>query len=213
MDQDTARIGPQELEHESPKHKAPPADFEEKSEEGSPGTLKSSIHNGEWQEKQEKHDLESGQAVHANPAPVKIPRAKRRGLFGSFTIVAEVEEPKNYPRRTKWFITFVIALAAVAAPLGSAIIFRTLKGLPKKLSTNHHRNSTNILKHLSCKFLMISTPHLLSQISQQLATCFRCQYSRSGGLHSRRRLVAARSISHPSCYSCYGTFWPPYQIV
>lgn len=58
------------------------------------------------------------------PAPVKVRRSARRGLFGRFTILAEVEEPKHYERRTKWFITFMIAIAAAAAPLGSAIFFR-----------------------------------------------------------------------------------------
>ena len=60
----------------------------------------------------------------ATPVAVKVPRSQRRGLFGKFTILAEVEEPKHYPRRTKWFITFVVAMAAMAAPLGSAIFFR-----------------------------------------------------------------------------------------
>lgn len=58
------------------------------------------------------------------PQPVKVPRHKRHGLFRQFTILAEVEEPKDYPNKTKWFITFVVAMAAVAAPLGSTIIFR-----------------------------------------------------------------------------------------
>ncbi len=58
------------------------------------------------------------------PTPVKVRRSARRGLFGRFTILAEVEEPKHYERRTKWFITFMIAIAAAAAPLGSAILFR-----------------------------------------------------------------------------------------
>ncbi|KAL8720857.1 MAG: hypothetical protein Q9225_002336 [Loekoesia sp. 1 TL-2023] len=60
-------------------------------------------------------------------APVKIPKSHRRGLLGRFTIVAEVEEPKDYPRPTKWYITFVVALAAVAAPMGSAIILPALE--------------------------------------------------------------------------------------
>lgn len=59
------------------------------------------------------------------PAPVKVPKANRRGLFGRYTILAEVEEPKDYPNKTKWFITFVIATAAVAAPMGSTVFFRT----------------------------------------------------------------------------------------
>lgn len=58
------------------------------------------------------------------PPPIKVRRSARRGLFGRFTILAEVDEPKRYERRTKWFITFMIAIAAAAAPLGSAIFFR-----------------------------------------------------------------------------------------
>ncbi|KAL8648256.1 MAG: hypothetical protein Q9210_005096 [Variospora velana] len=64
------------------------------------------------------------ESIH--PAPVSIPKSQRRGILGRFTVVAEVEEPKAYPRRTKWYITFVIALAAVAAPMGSAIILPAL---------------------------------------------------------------------------------------
>lgn len=59
-----------------------------------------------------------------HPAPVKIPKSQRRGLLGRFTLVAEVEDPKDYSRSTKWYITFVVALAAMAAPMGSAIILR-----------------------------------------------------------------------------------------
>lgn len=55
---------------------------------------------------------------------VLIPSAERRGLLGRFTIVAEVENPYFYSRRTKWFITFLVALAAAAAPMGSAILLR-----------------------------------------------------------------------------------------
>ena len=58
------------------------------------------------------------------PAPEKIPKSQRRGLLGRFTLVAEVTEPKDYRRATKWYITFVVALAAVAAPMASGIILR-----------------------------------------------------------------------------------------
>ncbi len=87
----------------------------------------SAIIEHESKDKEEK-DAELGHAISvaesAQPPPVKVLRAKRRGLFARFTILAEVEEPKHYARGTKWFITFIIALAAVAAPLGSAIILR-----------------------------------------------------------------------------------------
>lgn len=36
---------------------------------------------------------------------VKVPRGQRRGLFAGLTIVAEVTNPLDYPRRTKWFLT------------------------------------------------------------------------------------------------------------
>lgn len=58
--------------------------------------------------------------------PVVVPRGRRRGLFGSLTLLAEVENPKHYNRKSKWFITFVVAVAAAAAPMGSAIFLRML---------------------------------------------------------------------------------------
>ena len=72
---------------------------------------------------------ESG-VTSEGPKPIEVARADRRGLFGRFTLVAEVQEPKHYPRGTKWFITFVVALAAVAAPMGSAIFFRKESATP-----------------------------------------------------------------------------------
>ena len=55
---------------------------------------------------------------------IKVPRSKRRGLFGRLTLVPEVERPYDYNNSTKWFITAVVALAAAAAPAGSSIFFR-----------------------------------------------------------------------------------------
>jgi len=55
---------------------------------------------------------------------VKVPRLKRRGLLGQFALVAEVQNPKTYSRRMKWFITFIVAVAGAAAPMGSSIFFR-----------------------------------------------------------------------------------------
>ena len=57
--------------------------------------------------------------------PIPVPRSERRGWLARMTIIAEVKEPKDYSRRTKWFITFIVALAAAAAPMGSAIVLRT----------------------------------------------------------------------------------------
>lgn len=81
-------------------------------------------------EDEEKHADEEvqpppRQSTDLGPAIV-VPRLKRRGLLGQFTLVAEIENPKTYPRKMKWFITFIVAVAAAAAPSGSAIFFRKL---------------------------------------------------------------------------------------
>ena len=82
------------------------------------------------------HDDDNGHNSEGNEQPslsrtssaerrlVKVPRLQRRGLMGTLTILAEVEDPTAYSRRTKWFITFIVALAGAAAPMGSAIFFR-----------------------------------------------------------------------------------------
>ncbi|MCJ1268872.1 hypothetical protein MMC22_008760 [Lobaria immixta] len=69
------------------------------------------------------------------PQPIKVSRSKRRGLFGRFAILAEVEEPRDYKNNTKWFITFIVALAALAAPLGSTIIFPALSDIAESFHT------------------------------------------------------------------------------
>lgn len=56
----------------------------------------------------------------------KVPVSQRSGWLSRCSLLYEAEEPKGYPRSVKWFITFEIALAAVAAPMGSAIILRML---------------------------------------------------------------------------------------
>ena len=124
MDNDTAKITSQEIDHESPKTTNVPR-LDEKLEHGSgpdgsqPSTERAEAYSGTKEE-----DVEAAETEIEDPEPVKVRRSQRRGLFGRFTILAEVEEPKHYSRRTKWYITFVVALAAVAAPMGSAIIFR-----------------------------------------------------------------------------------------
>ena len=121
MDNNTAKIGAQELDHEVAKQCSP-----QEPETGKPGdeaSSSSSADHAHTANKDEKVDLERIQSEPPPPA-IKVPHAQRRGLFGRFTVVAEVTEPHHYPRFTKWFITFVIACAAIAAPLGSAILFR-----------------------------------------------------------------------------------------
>jgi hypothetical protein len=62
-------------------------------------------------------------SVRSRPLSI-IPRSKRRGLLGRFAIIPEVERPHEYRNGTKWAITAIVALAAAAAPVGSAIFYR-----------------------------------------------------------------------------------------
>jgi multidrug resistance protein len=82
--------------------------------------------------------------------PVFVPKGQRRGLLARVAIVAEVEDPKHYARRTKWFITFVVAVAGAAAPMGSGII------LPGLSQINREFGSSSTVTNLSVALYMLS---------------------------------------------------------
>ncbi|KAJ5779609.1 Major facilitator superfamily domain general substrate transporter [Penicillium paradoxum] len=82
--------------------------------------------------------------------PIKVARLKRRGLFGQLAMVAEVEDPKTYPRKMKWFITFIVAVAGATAPMGSAIFYPSLSQVTKEL------NTTTTITNLSIALYMLA---------------------------------------------------------
>lgn len=88
-----------------------------------------SIDNGESNQPLDEEAAVQLTRTNSYIPPVVVPRGRRRGLFGSLTLLAEVENPKHYNRKSKWFITFVVAVAAAAAPMGSAIFLRMLLSL------------------------------------------------------------------------------------
>ncbi len=77
-------------------------------------------------------------AISAVPAAVQAPRpirddihdirnvhhSKPRGLFGHFVVIKTVQDPVTYSRKTKWFITLLVAAAAGLDPIGSTIFYR-----------------------------------------------------------------------------------------
>lgn len=81
---------------------------------------------------------------------VAVPRSERRGLLARLTFVPEVEKPYHYARSTKWFITFLVAIAAAAAPIGSAILLPALPELAIDL------NTTQTITNLSVAMYMLS---------------------------------------------------------
>lgn len=66
----------------------------------------------------------NSRASTIHPDAVKVPRGERRGLLARLAVVAEVRDPYDYSRKTKWLVTFVVAIAGAAAPMGSSIILR-----------------------------------------------------------------------------------------
>jgi hypothetical protein len=65
-------------------------------------------------------DLENGDGTELKrKVSTIIPRTKRRGLFAQLVIgIPEIDDPIQYPAKTKNFIVFIIAMAAIAAPMG-----------------------------------------------------------------------------------------------
>ncbi|KAK2839362.1 hypothetical protein FQN49_006213 [Arthroderma sp. PD_2] len=123
-------------------------------------------------------------------SPVSVPRGKRRGLFGSLTLLAEVENPKHYTRKTKWFLTFVVAIAAAAAPMGSAIF---LPGLSEVARTF---NTTATVTNLSVALYMLSIsifPLWWSSFSERLGR--RSIYLASFALFTLWSILSALSVS------------------
>lgn len=82
--------------------------------------------------------------------PPIVPRHLRRGLLARFSLVPEVTQPYHYPNRTKWLITFTVACAAAAAPMGSAIILPSLG----PISRDFHTSPT--ITNLSVALYMLS---------------------------------------------------------
>lgn len=88
-------------------------------------------------EKTEHRPTALSRTTSVMPEAVIITRAQRRGLLARFTLIPEVENPYHYARNTKWFLTFIIAFCAMAAPMGSAIVMPVLKEISVAFTASH----------------------------------------------------------------------------
>jgi len=71
-------------------------------------------------------------------------------LFARLTVIAEVTEPYHYSRKLKWTITFIVAVAGAAAPMGSSIV------LPALTDIAHDFGSTATVVNLGVAVYMLS---------------------------------------------------------
>lgn len=58
---------------------------------------------------------------------VNVSESQRKGFLAGASFLAEVQDPYQYPHKTKWIIVFLVAYASAAAPMGSAIFFRPFR--------------------------------------------------------------------------------------
>lgn len=84
------------------------------------------------------------------PDAISIPRSHRRGLFSHLTLIPEVTNPTHYARRTKWFLTSLVAFCAMAAPMGSAIVMPVLQDIATAF------NATHTITNMSVAVYMLS---------------------------------------------------------
>ncbi|KAF1849024.1 MFS general substrate transporter [Cucurbitaria berberidis CBS 394.84] len=75
--------------------------------------------------------------MSVTPDAIIVPRSQRRGLLSRFTLIPEVTNPVHYARRTKWFLTFIVAFCGMAAPMGSAIVMPVLHEISTAFKATH----------------------------------------------------------------------------
>ena len=132
-------------------------------------------------------------SIRSRPLSV-VPRSKRRGLFGRFTLIPEIERPYDYKSSTKWTITAAVALATAAAPMGSSIFYRMSNSYPKLQGPV----ADKALKPLSNPSQLTSGLHRPSPICPLRYTCSPCPYFPYGGRPSQNSTVDGPFISSPS---------------
>lgn len=71
-----------------------------------------------------RENQEVEQQTHEEQPNGSIPVPLRTGFLSFLVITPPIANTTHYNRRTKWMLTTIVALAALAAPLGSNILLR-----------------------------------------------------------------------------------------
>jgi multidrug resistance protein len=82
------------------------------------------------------------------PEAVIVPRSERRGLLARFALIPEIENSYHYSRKTKWFLTFVIAVCAMAGPMGSAIVMPVLQDISIAFDARHEITNMSVAVYM-----------------------------------------------------------------
>lgn len=92
-------------------------------------------------------------SVHSTAPSIsqlRVPRNQRRGFLARLSVIPEITEPTYYARQTKWTITAVVAVAAAAAPTGSATI------MPALTQVSEYFHTSDTITNLSMALYMLS---------------------------------------------------------
>ncbi|KAI0540553.1 major facilitator superfamily domain-containing protein [Xylaria digitata] len=81
-----------------------------------------------------------------------VPKESRRGLLPWLSLVHEVDKPYNYSNGVKWVLTLFVAIAASAAPMGSAILYPSLE----EIATDLHVSATVVNLSVAVYMLAMS---------------------------------------------------------
>lgn len=125
-------VEPRSINRDADNKVAPPHEVQEKSAEEAPGLPPSVDEHALSDDEEEDEDEENirPQRAQSRTSSTRsrvlniIPRAHRRGLFAQLAFLPEVDRPYDYSNKVKWTITLFVAIAAAAAPMGSAIFYR-----------------------------------------------------------------------------------------
>lgn len=143
-DEEKTALGNPQHGSQTPPEKEIPDEFASSSSKSSDTASKE-----KEQQSQQQPDLEKSPS-DVRPPPEVVPRLKRRGLFGSLTIVPEVVNAYHYPNSTKWMMTVLVAMAGVTSSTGSSIFYPALNEMAVDLHT------TQTITNLSLAFYMLA---------------------------------------------------------
>ncbi|KAJ3554577.1 hypothetical protein NPX13_g10579 [Xylaria arbuscula] len=81
-----------------------------------------------------------------------VPKEDRRGLLPWLSLTPEVDKPTYYNNALKWVLTSFVAIAASAAPMGSAILYPSLE----EISAEFHVSATIVNLNIAVYLISMS---------------------------------------------------------
>ncbi|KAI1429144.1 major facilitator superfamily domain-containing protein [Xylaria sp. FL1777] len=111
------------------------------------------VHNRPSEKDEDGGPLSAVRSAASSARPrntTPVPKESRRGLLPWLSLIPEIDNPYHYANSVKWVLTLFVAVAASAAPMGSAILYPSLA----EIATDLHVSETVV--NLSVAVYMLS---------------------------------------------------------